>query len=149
MKMRSSMILASMALTGCNSLPAINWQQDSQVNMHQVTIELKSHLWLNAMPVIDDPHPSRVHGSLTLESLQTLPAVLTVASLVIKQSHNKWSVPENRLELRSHNQHQWEVVVDFPENINVTAPVDIALRLDHAHQQSWLVEKQVQIEQVY
>ncbi|MGR5236124.1 hypothetical protein [Vibrio alfacsensis] len=149
MKKFSSAALAIALLAGCSSAPQIAWQEDSQITMNQVNIELKSNLWVNLMPTIGEVQEQNLHGALYLRANTELPANLTVESLIIKQGDSEWQIDGDLLELRTHSENQWEVVFVWQIEANMENPVDIALLLDDAGKQGWLVEKDVKIDKVY
>ncbi|MGR5132756.1 hypothetical protein [Vibrio alfacsensis] len=149
MKRLLSATLAMALLAGCGSAPQIVWQENSQVTMNQVSIELKSNLWVNLMPTIGEVQEQNVHGALYLQANKELPANLTVDALIIKQGDSEWQIDGDLLELRTHSENQWEVVFVWQIEANMENPVDIALLLDDAGEQAWLVEKGIRIDKVY
>ncbi|MGR5067867.1 MULTISPECIES: lipoprotein [Vibrio] len=149
MKRLLSATLAIALLAGCSSAPQIVWQENSQVTMNQVSIELKSNLWVNLMPTIGEVQEQNVHGALYLQANKDLPANLTVDALIIKQGDSEWQINGDLLELRTHSENQWEVVFVWQIEANMENPVDIALLLDDAGKQAWLVEKGIRIDKVY
>ncbi len=149
MKKLASLVLATALLTGCSTIPEVNWKQDSQITMNQVTIELKSNLWVNLMPTIGEALEPSLHGSLSLESEQQLPANLTAETLIIRQDDNEWVIAEDSLETRTNSESQWEVAFMLQNKLNIERPVDLAILLDDAGEKRWLVEKHVKVNKVY
>jgi hypothetical protein len=149
MKKLASVVIATALLTGCSAVPEVNWKQDSQIMMNQVNIELKSSLWVNLMPTIGDTRELSLHGSLSLESEQELPANLTVEALIIKQGDKEWVVGEELLETRTTSENQWEVAFTWQNELNTEKWVDLAILLDDEGEKRWLVEKYVKIKKVY
>ena len=145
----ASVVIATALLTGCSAVPEVNWKQDSQITMNQVTIELNSRLWINLMPTIGDTQEFNLHGSLVLESDQELPANLTVEALIIKQGEKEWVVGEELLETRTNSENQWEVAFTWQNELNTDKWVDLAILIDDAGEKRWLVEKYVKINKVY
>ncbi len=149
MKKLTSVLIATALLAGCSSVPEVNWKQDSQITMNQVNIELKSNLWVNLMPTIGEaPEPS-LHGSLSLESAQQLPANLTAEALIIRQGDEEWVIGADSLETRTNSENQWDVAFTLQSGFSTEKLVDVAVLLDDAGEKRWLVEKHVQINRVY
>ncbi|PFG45223.1 hypothetical protein ATG66_3501 [Vibrio sp. ES.051] len=136
-------------IAGCSSIPNVNWQQNSQITINQVNIELKSNLWVNLMPAVGEAQEQSIQGALYLEGNQQLPANLTAEALVIKQGDVKWLVSGESLETRTHSENQWEVAFTSEIDADADKFVDIAVLLDDAGKQRWLVEKYVKINKVY
>ncbi|MGP8307018.1 hypothetical protein [Vibrio sp. YIC-376] len=149
MKKLASVVIATALLTGCSAVPEVNWKQDSQITINQVNIELKSSLWVNLMPTIGGTQQPSLHGSLSLESDQELPANLTVEALIIKQGDKEWVVGEESLETRTNSENQWEVAFNLQNELNTEKWVDLAILLDDEGEKRWLVEKYVKINKVY
>mgnify|MGYP000046816186 FL=1 len=148
MKKLALMSLGVALLAGCASEP-VGWEQDNQVVISQATVSLKSNLWLNKMPTIGEVQDNTLHGALYLESDNTLPAELDVESISIQQGEDTWRIDGDLLELRTHNQNQWEVAFVWQFPIDAAKPVNVALMLNHNGQVDWLVEKNVKIDTVY
>ncbi len=149
MKKLASVVIATVLLIGCSSVPEVNWTQDSQISKSQINAELKSNLWVNLMPTIGETAALYLHGSLSIESKQQLPANLTVEALIIKQGNKEWMISEELLETRTHSENQWEVDFNWQNEINVDKTVNLAILLDDAGKKRWLVEKYVKINKVY
>ncbi|KLN67110.1 MULTISPECIES: hypothetical protein [Vibrio] len=148
MKKLALMSLGVALLAGCASEP-VGWEQDNQVIISQVTVSLKSNLWLNKMPTIGEVQDNTLHGALYLESDKALPAELDVESISIQQGEETWQIDGDLVELRTHNQNQWEVVFVWQFPIDAAKPVNVALMLNNNGQVEWLVEKNVKIDMVY
>jgi hypothetical protein len=58
-------------------------------------------------------------------------------------------VDEDSLETRTHSESQWEVAFTSQVDADTEKSVDIAVLLDDAGKQRWLVEKYVKINKVY
>ncbi|CAE6884825.1 lipoprotein [Vibrio alginolyticus] len=149
MKKFTSVLIATALLTGCSAVPEVNWKQDSQITMNQVNIELKSNLWVNLMPTIGEAQEPSLHGSLSLESAQQLPANLTAEALIIRQGDKEWMIGEDSLETRTNSENQWEVAFTLQSELSNEKLVDLAILLDDAGEKRWLVEKHVKINRVY
>ncbi len=145
----ASVAIATALLTGCSAVPDVNWKQNSLITMNQVTIELKSNLWVNLMPTISETQSPSLHGLLSLESEQQLPANLTVEALIIKQGDKEWLISEELLETRTYSENEWEVAFSWQNEINTEKSVDLAILLDDAGEKRWLVETYVKINKVY
>lgn len=143
--------LAMALLAGCSS-PQIDWQQDNLAVVSNITIGLKSTLWMNQMPAISDketPAAPALHGTLRLDSSAVLPANLTVDALVIQQGSRSWIVDSDSLELRTYSENQWEVVFERQIEANTDEAVDIALQLSDGEKAQWLIDRGVMIDKVY
>ncbi len=149
MKKFTSVLIATALLTGCSAVPEVNWIQDSQITMNQVNIELKSNLWVNLMPTIGEAQEPSLHGSLSLESAQQLPANLTAEALIIRQGDKEWMIGEDSLETRTNSENQWEVAFTLQSELSNEKLVDLAILLDDAGEKRWLVEKHLKINRVY
>lgn len=149
MKKFTSVLIATALLTGCSTVPEVNWKQDSQITMNQVNIELKSNLWVNLMPTIGEAQEPSLHGSLSLESAQQLPANLTAEALIIRQGDNEWVIGDDSLETRTNSENQWEVTFTLQSELSNEKLVDLAILLDDAGEKRWLVEKHIKINRVY
>ncbi|RJX74435.1 hypothetical protein DZ860_04730 [Vibrio sinensis] len=150
MKSRVMMALGVVLLAGCSSHSSTQqWAQDNQIVISGQTIELKSNLWLNKMPTIGEVQDQTLHGALYLESQQTLPAELGVNAIMIKQGDETWLIDGEQLDLRTHDENQWEVAFVWQLAVDPEQPVDIAISVDHGDKQEWLVEKEVLIDTVY
>lgn len=149
MKKFTSVLIATALLTGCSTVPEVNWKQDSQITMNQVNIELKSNLWVNLMPTIGEAQEPSLHGSLSLESAQQLPANLTAEALIIRQGDNEWVIGDDSLETRTNSENQWEVAFTLQSELSNEKLVDLAILLDDAGEKRWLVEKHIKINRVY
>lgn len=148
MKKVALLSLGAALLVGCATQPVV-WEQPNQITVEQATVELKSNLWINKMPTIGEVQESNLHGALYLESDKALPAELDVESISIKQGDESWVIDGDLVELRTHNQNQWEVAFVWQFAIDPEQPVDVALQLTINNQQDWLVEKNVKIDTVY
>ncbi len=149
MKKFVSVVIATALLTGCSTVPEVNWTQDSQIIVNKVNAELKSNLWVNLMPTIGESQELHLHGSLTIESKQQLPANLTIEALIIKQGDKEWMISEDLLETRTHSENQWEVDFSWKNELNIEKTVNLAVLLDDGGKKGWLVEKYVKINKVY
>ncbi len=149
MKKLTSVLIASALLTGCSTVPELDWQQDSQVTMNQVNIELKSNLWVNLMPSVGEALEPNLHGSLSLESDQQLPANLTAEALVIKQGDKEWMISEEMLDTRTNSENQWEVAFTLERELDTGKLVNLAILLDDAGKKRWLIEKYIKINKVH
>ncbi len=149
MKKLTSVLIASALLTGCSTVPELDWQQDSQVTMNQVNIELKSNLWVNLMPSVGEALEPNLHGSLSLESDQQLPANLTAEALIIKQGDKEWMISEEMLDTRTNSENQWEVAFTLERELDTGKLVNLAILLDDAGKKRWLIEKYIKINKVH
>ncbi len=149
MKKLASVAIATVLLIGCSSVPELNWQQDSQVTMNQVNIELKSNLWVNLMPSVGEALEPNLHGSLSLESDQQLPANLTAEALIIKQGDKEWMISEEMLDTRTNSENQWEVAFTLERELDTGKLVNLAILLDDAGKKRWLIEKYIKINKVH
>ncbi|HCH5333295.1 TPA: hypothetical protein N2934_003510 [Vibrio parahaemolyticus] len=154
MKKLAPVALLIASLVGCSSVPRVNWQQGSQITMNQVNVELKSNLWVNLMPAIEeepvqDVQELSIQGALYLEGDKQLPANLTAEALIVKQGTTEWMIDGGDLETRTHSENQWEVTFTWQVEADTDKSVDLALLLDDAGKQRWLVEKHVKINKVY
>ncbi|HHX8283126.1 TPA: hypothetical protein ACVOYT_001197 [Vibrio diabolicus] len=149
MKKIAPLALVIALMAGCSSVPSVNWQQNSQITINQVNVELKSNLWVNLMPTVGEVQEQSIQGSLYLEGDLLLPANLTAEALIIKQGEKEWWVDEDSLETRTHSESQWEVAFTSQVDADTEKSVDIAVLLDDAGKQRWLVEKYVKINKVY
>jgi len=148
MKNIAPLALFMVWMVGCSLEPSVNWQQNSQITINQVNIELKSNLWVSLMPS-DGVQEQSIHGALYLKGDHLLPANLIAEALIIKQGEKEWWVDEESLETRTHNESQWEVIFTPQGDVDTEKSVDIAVLLDDAGKQRWLVEKYVKINKVY
>ncbi len=142
----ASLVMA--LLSGCSS-PQVNWLQDSSAVISNITIGLKSNLWINQMPTANDSEIPLVHGTLRLDSSAILPANLTIDALMVQQRDKNWLVGSESLDLRTQSEDQWEVVFEWPMQLNVDKPVNVALQLSDGTTAQWLIEKSVFIDKVY
>ncbi|MCR9884293.1 hypothetical protein NB554_10650 [Vibrio alginolyticus] len=149
MKRIAPLALTMALMAGCSSVPNVNWQQNSQITINEVNVELKSNLWVNLMPNIGDVEEQSIQGALYLEGDQLLPANLTAEALIIKQGQKEWLVDSVSLDTRTHSESRWEVAFSSHIDVNTEKSVDIAVLLDDAGKQRWLVEKYVKINKVY
>ncbi|MCW8332224.1 membrane lipoprotein lipid attachment site-containing protein [Vibrio paucivorans] len=140
--------LAVAALAGCNST-SVNWEQGNQAVVAESNVALKSNLWIDKMPSIGEVRDQNVHGALYLESEQPLPAELVVESVSIKQGEEVWLIDSDSLDLRTHNESQWEVAFTWQLELDSEQPVDIAVQIDTNGVKNWLVEKKVKVDTVY
>ncbi|USD40667.1 hypothetical protein J4N42_11515 [Vibrio sp. SCSIO 43135] len=140
--------LAMAALAGCNST-SVNWEQGNQAVVAESNVALKSNLWIDKMPSIGEVRDQNVHGALYLESEQPLPAELVVESVSIKQGKEVWLIDSDSLDLRTHNESQWEVAFTWQLELDSEQPVDIAVQIDTNGVKNWLVEKKVKVDTVY
>ena len=136
------------ALAGC-SAPQVEWQQDNQVEVSTTTITMKSNLWLNKMPTIGEAQDKTLHGAIYLESDSQLPASLAVESITVKQGADTLLITADALDLRTHNETQWEVAFVWQLEIDNEQPVDVAVELKDGETVKWLVEKDVKVDTVY
>ncbi|MGF1752467.1 hypothetical protein L4C33_02580 [Vibrio makurazakiensis] len=146
--MKKIALVCALALAGC-ATTNVSWDQDSQIEVAQSTVTLKSNLWLNKMPTIGEASEHNLHGALNLASTADLPADLTVNNVSIKQGENTWLIDGDDLDLRTHNESQWEVAFTWQLGVDVEQTVDVALEVEQAGKTQWLVEKDVKIDAVY
>lgn len=135
-------------LAGCAS-PQVAWEQDDKIVIDNAQVQLSSNLWLNKMPTIGELQEQNLHGALYLESSQPLPADLAVSSVVLRQGDQVWLIEGSDLEIRTNNENQWEVVFTWQLELDTTQLVDVALTVERADTQVWLVEKSVSVDEVY
>lgn len=148
MKKFAMVSLGVALLAGCATEP-VQWDQGNEIVISESTVSLKSSLWLNMMPTIGEDQDNTLHGSLYIESQDTLPAELDVESVYIQQGEESWQVDGEQLDLRTHNPNQWEVAFDWQFPVNVEQPVNVAVKLNNNGQVEWLVEQNVMIDTVY
>ena len=148
MKKLAVLSLGVALMVGCTT-QQIGWEQGNQIEIADTTVELKSNLWINKMPTIGSVKDSTLHGALYLESDKALPAELDVESVTIQQGDQSWIIEGDLLEMRTHNQNQWEVVFVWQIPVNIEQPVDIALQIKRDDNVDWLVEKNVKVDTVY
>lgn len=146
--MKKIALACVLALAGC-STTNVSWDQDSQIEVAQSTVTLKSNLWLNKMPTIGEEQEHNLHGALYLESNSDLPADLTVKSVSLKQGENTWIVNGEALDLRTHSETQWEVAFVWQLDVDADLAVDVAVEVEQAGQSQWLVENEVKVDSVY
>ena len=146
--MKKIALACVLALAGC-STTNVSWDQDSQIEVAQSTVTLKSNLWLNKMPTIGEEQEHNLHGALYLESNSDLPADLTVKSVSLKQGENTWIVDGEALDLRTHSETQWEVAFVWQLDVDADLAVDVAVEVEQAGQSQWLVENEVKVDSVY
>ncbi len=148
MKKLAVLSLGVALMMGCTSQP-VGWEQGNQLEVAGATVSLKSNLWINKMPTIGEVQDSTLHGALYLESDKPLPAELDVESVSIQQGDQTWIIDGDLLEMRTHNQNQWEVVFVWQIPLDLDQPVDVALHIKREDKVDWLVEKNVKIDTVY
>ncbi|HAS61943.1 MAG TPA: hypothetical protein DCS35_04825 [Vibrio sp.] len=148
MKKLAIVSLTLALLVGCVS-PQVNWDQDEKTVINDAQIQLTSNLWLNKMPTIGEVQEQNLHGALSLESSQPLPADLTIDSVSLRQGDDVWVIDGDDLEIRTHDENQWEVVFAWQFELDPNKAVDVALQLNHQDSRDWVVEKQVLIDTVY
>lgn len=148
MKKLAALSLGVALMVGCTSQP-VGWEQGNQLEFADTTVVLKSNLWINKMPTIGEVQDSTLHGALYLESDKPLPAELDVESVSIQQDDQSWIIDGDLLELRTHNQNQWEVVFVWQIPLDLDQPVDVALHIKREDKVDWLVEKNVKIDTIY
>lgn len=148
MKKLAALPLVLALIGGCSTQP-VTWQQDNQIEISDATVVLKSNLWINKMPTIGAVQDSTLHGALYLESDKPLPAELDVESVTIQQGEQNWIIEGDLLEMRTHNQNQWEVVFVWQIPVDIEQPVDIALQIKGDDNLDWLVEKNIKVDTVY
>ncbi|MDF2153343.1 hypothetical protein [Vibrio sp. CAU 1672] len=149
MKKLALVALSMVLLAGCSANQDVTWQTGSQMTLSQVTVELKSNLWLNLMPTVEEGENKTLHGALYLHGNKELPATLTVDAIMLKQNDQQWLIDTALLDLRTHSENQWEVAFTWPLELDTERPVDIAVLLEDGRQQVWLVEKAVTIDKLY
>lgn len=140
--------LSAALLAGCANEPVV-WVQTNTIEVAQTNIALKSNLWVNKMPTIGSVQDSTLHGALYLESDKVLPAQLVVESLSIKQGDESWQIDGDLLDLRTHNQNQWELAFVWQFELDAEKSVDVALQVRVDDKTEWLVETGVVIDTVY
>ncbi|MDA0127219.1 hypothetical protein OH458_03930 [Vibrio sp. MarTm2] len=148
MKKFALLSLSAALLAGCANEPVV-WEQTNTIEVAQTSIALKSNLWVNKMPTIGSVQDSTLHGALYLESDKVLPAQLVVESLSIKQGDESWQIDGDLLDLRTHNQNQWELAFVWQFELDAEKPVDVALQVRVDDKTEWLVETGVVIDTVY
>ncbi len=148
MKKFALLSLSAALLAGCANEPVV-WEQTNTIEVAQTSIALKSNLWVNKMPTIGSVQDSTLHGALYLESDKVLPAQLVVESLSIKQGDESWQIDGDLLDLRTHNQNQWELAFVWQFELDAEKPVDVALQVRVDDKTEWLVETGVVIDIVY
>lgn len=148
--MKKILILSMLVawLAGCSS-PQIGWGQDESITVDGADVQLTSNLWLNKMPTIGELQLQNVHGALYLESTQPLAADMEITSISIRQGEQVWLIEGDAIEVRTHDENQWELVFAQPLAVDNEQPVDVAVQLSHQQQTQWMVEKNVAIDTVY
>ncbi|MGO1298039.1 MAG: hypothetical protein ACTMIA_12145 [Vibrio sp.] len=143
-------IVLAFALSACSFSPQVDWKQGSLAELAQIDIQLKSNLWTDQMPKMSkDAVTKNLNGTLTLETSGSLPADLTVEKIVFKQGDSTWSIDGETVELRTQSENVWEAVFESGIELNLDEPVSIALALNDAGKEVWLVEHNVGIDKVY
>ncbi|MGF1910510.1 hypothetical protein L4C38_13770 [Vibrio kasasachensis] len=148
MKRIAFVSLALALLAGCAS-PQVAWEQDEKIVIDNAQVQLSSNLWLNKMPTIGELQEQNLHGALYLESSQPLPADLAVSSVLLRQGDEVWLIEGSDLEIRTHNENQWEIVFAWQFELDSSKAVDVALQLSLRDKIKWMVENQVLIDTVY
>ncbi|NAW55924.1 MULTISPECIES: hypothetical protein [unclassified Vibrio] len=148
MKKLAVACLTSVLLWGCSVHP-VAWEQSNVATIANIAVSLKSTLWLNKMPTVEEETDQVLHGALYLSSDQSMPADLDAEALIIKQGDNTWQIDAKQLEVRTQSENRWEVVFAEPVGVNDRARVDVALRLSEGAKTQWLIEKNVKIDVVY
>ncbi len=121
--------------------------------VEQQTVRLESNLWIDMMPKIGETtalvKEQTLHGALNLVTDTQLPADMDVAMVVLKQGDVSWEFEGDDFELRNHSENQWEVAFNWQLEVNITKPVDVAVQLVGGDKQTWVVNKQVNVDTVY
>lgn len=135
------------ALSGCQATngSSVDWQQGNQVEIMNSHIELKSAVWINKMPSMNEEDEIKVHLALTLNSPQVLAPELNIEKVVLRQEGNTWEVNEDEYEVRVHNDHAWEIAGKTFQDVDNKEMIDIAILASG----QWIVETGVMIDTVY
>ncbi len=150
-----ALALLAVIVVGCsNTQPFnaddVNWQQDNLAALADTTLQLKSSLWTDHMPTVGESNQSQaLNGTLMLETSGELPAELVVKLVVIKQGAQSWPIAGEETELRTQSENRWEVVFNSQLDIDIEKGVDVALELNDANGDVWLVERNVHVDKVY
>lgn len=136
--------------TATQTVADINWTQDNLAALSDTAIQLKSNLWTDKMPKIDQAADSQpLNGTLMLDTSGELSAELVVEMVVIKQKDHTWIVQGEETELRTLSENLWEVVFSTEVAVDVDKRVHVALALSDNNGDVWLVERNVAIDKVY
>ncbi len=156
MKKILTALALSAALAGCSTSPATDskvWMTGNTAMVEQQTVRLESNLWIDMMPKIGETtalvKEQTLHGALNLVTDTQLPADMDVAMVVLKQGDVSWEFEGDDFELRNHSENQWEVAFNWQLEVNITKPVDVAVQLVGGDKQTWVVNKQVNVDTVY
>ncbi|MCG9657866.1 hypothetical protein C9980_16920 [Vibrio mediterranei] len=156
MKKILTALALSAALAGCATSPATDskvWMTGNTAMVEQQTVRLESNLWIDMMPKIGETtalvKEQTLHGALNLVTDTQLPADMDVAMVVLKQGDLSWEFEGDDFELRNHSENQWEVAFNWQLEVNITKPVDVAVQLVGGDKQTWVVNKQVNVDTVY
>lgn len=148
--------LLVLVMTACTSQTStqtaadINWTQGNLAALSDTAIQLKSNLWTDKMPKIDQAADSQpLNGTLMLDTSGELSAELVVEMVVIKQKDHTWIVQGEETELRTLSENLWEVVFSTEVAVDVEKRVHVALGLSDSNGDVWLVERNVAIDKVY
>ncbi|CAM4253522.1 hypothetical protein [Vibrio agarivorans] len=148
MKKAIALAVASAALFGCQSV-SNNDASSAQEAAYNQSIDLKSALWFNKMPTIDDAPEMNLHGSLVLEQSEGFSAELDITRVELHQAKETYLIDQQQFELRSHSENQWEAAFALPIELDENKTVDVVVYFTEEGKQSFVAEKGVAIEVVY
>lgn len=129
------------------------WQSPTELEIADVTLNLRSELWLNSMPVIGDDgtRPAeKLHASVKLQStdMQALPKGIEITQILLEHENKQWLVDEN-LEVRAEGELSLEVVLRGGPEWVPGSEVNIAVIILHGGQEYPLVQYGVVIAEVF
>ena len=129
------------------------WQSPTELVVADVTLNLRSELWLNSMPVIGDDGTlpaDKLHASVKLQStdMQALPKGIEIAQVLLEHEDKQWLVNEN-LEVRAEGELSLEIVLRGGPEWAPGSKVNIAVIIMHGGQEHTLVQHGVMLSQVF
>lgn len=148
MKKLVSLVLGSALLLGCAAQDVV-WNSSDQLDVAEATVVLESNLWLDKMPTVGDDTKDTLHGALYLKSNAVLPAELDVETVTLKQGDQLWQLTPDQFDLRTQDEHHWEVAFSQPFDVGSEEPIDVAVALTYQGMVKWLVQNQVTVDKVY
>ncbi len=149
-------------LVACSSSkhPDVDWNAQSNLAVslgsnQTIKLQLVSNLWFDMMPrALDDGEPQnelpQINGSLYLLSKQEIPPELSIDKLIISSEKKYWELDLQQVDVDSHSPEKWQILFQWPAELEVGQRVDVALQL-HIDDQAahWMVERGVRIDSVH
>ncbi|ELR63452.1 hypothetical protein C942_03745 [Photobacterium marinum] len=129
------------------------WQAPTELTLSGVTVNLRSDLWLNSMPVIGDDgtQPAiKLQASVKLQStdMKPLPGGIEITQVLLEQGDKQWLVNEN-LEVRGEGELTLEVVMQAGPEWESGSLVNVAIIFNFDGEEHRLVERDVAVSQVF